>query len=400
MASVRKTPGGKFELCIRHKLLPKRVYLTFDDERQAAQYGDQCDMLLKAGVVPAGLVEDKAKPQARLSLILRAWINSGTPARSDVDVLGLLLGEVGSLRVDQLTYTWAQGWVKDLKLIANYSPGTIRKRIGALSRCLDDYLRKHPDVMVGNPLRLLPRGAATYNAQDAAQALALGKKPKTDEVRDRRLKPGELSRILKALAGEKRVDRERAMELKEAGALHMLFLLILYSGLRLREAYNLRVSQVHMKARTIHVKSSKQWYGRVKFRDMPMRKELHAALVHYLSLKEYADDDLMFPWWDGEAKTLASVTSKLSGQFGRLFAYAQCEGLTEHDLRHEATCQWYELKAADGQWMFRDKEVERIMGWAPGSTMAARYASFRAEDLAERLYKEEAAPMPAGCGPT
>lgn len=386
MASVRKTPGGKFELCIQHKLLPRRVYLTFTDEAQATQYGEQCDRLLRSGIVPAGLVEDKAQPQERLSIILRAWINSGTPAPTEVDVLVRLQGELGALRIDDLTYTWAQAWVSDLKLAANYSPGTIRKRVGALSRCLDDYLRKHPDVQVANPLRLLPRGAASYNAKDAAQLEKLDKKVRLDVVRERRLKPSEYQRIIAALAGEKRHDRERALELPDADALRMLFLLIYYTGIRLREAYTLRVSQLKMRERTLRVSSSKQWYGRVKLRDVPMRRELHAALTHYLGLKEHGDGELLFPWWDGEPTTLAAVTSRLSARFRTLFEYARCDGLTEHDLRHEATCAWYELKAPDGHWMFRDKEVEKIMGWAPGSKMPARYASFRAEDLAQRLW--------------
>jgi hypothetical protein len=44
------------------------------------------------------------------------------------------------------------------------------------------------------------------------------------------------------------------------------------------------------------------------------------------------------------------------------------------------------MRGPDGQWLFRDKEIERIMGWEPGSSMPARYASFRAEDLAQRLW--------------
>lgn len=386
MASVRETPGGKFELCIRHKLLPKRIYLTFASRESAQQYGDQCDKLLKAGVVPVGLVEDKAKPQEKLGIMLRAWVNSGTPAASDIPVLELLINEVGDVRIDQVTYAWAQDWIKNLKLVANYSPGTIRKRLGSLSRCLDDYLRSHPDLALGNPLRLLPRGAAAYNAQDAAQAVALDKKPKTDVERDRRLKPGEMPRIIAALAGEKRPDRERAMLLNHADAFRMLFFLILYAGIRLREAYTLRVSQVRMKERVLNIRSSKQWYGRVKFRDVPMRPELHAALTAYLGLKELSGDELLFPWWDGDDQTMPAVTSKLSGQFGRLFDFAACAGLTEHDLRHEATCAWYEMRDANGGWLFREKEIEKIMGWAPGSKMPARYASFRAEDMAQRMY--------------
>lgn len=59
----------------------------------------------------------------------------------------------------------------------------------------------------------------------------------------------------------------------------------------------------------------------------------------------------------------------------------------EHDLRHEATCQWFELKGKDGHWLFRPEEIHKIMGWSPRSTMAQRYASFRGEDLASRLWE-------------
>ncbi|HYE39687.1 MAG TPA: hypothetical protein VEB23_07135, partial [Ramlibacter sp.] len=123
-----------------------------------------------------------------------------------------------------------------------------------------------------------------------------------------------------------------------------------------------------------------------------MRPPLHAAFVHYLSLREYQPADPLFPWWDGtwEPKHLSYVTTKLSAQFGRIFEYAGCKDLTEHDLRHEATCQWYELRGADRQWLYREQEIPKIMGWAANSKMPARYASFRAEDLAGRMYESAA----------
>ncbi len=36
--------------------------------------------------------------------------------------------------------------------------------------------------------------------------------------------------------------------------------------------------------------------------------------------------------------------------------------------------------------MFRLEELNKIMGWKPGSVMAQRYASFRGVDLAQRLW--------------
>lgn len=82
------------------------------------------------------------------------------------------------------------------------------------------------------------------------------------------------------------------------------------------------------------------------------------------------------------------MTNRLSLRFSQVFAYAGCEGLTEHDLRHEATCRWYELRDESGGWMYRGEEIKKIMGWSANSNMPARHASFRAEDLAERLWQD------------
>ena len=398
MASVRPTKSGKFELCVRSKLLPEgRVYFTFDSQAEAATYGQQLDRLLAAGIVPADLVPAKpASPREQLRWVLRAWINSGQPARTDLPTLELLITEVGAARIDQLTYQWAENWVREQKLTHNRAPGTIRKRVGSLSRALDWWMRSHPKAMVGNPLRLLPRGASSYSAKDAADLAALStadpasapKAARQDVVRDRRLLPGELQRIRAALDGRHRADRERPLSLKDGPALRMLFELILATGLRLREAYTLRRGQIDLAARTIQVKSSKQWHGRVKWRPVPIRPALYPMLDTYLQALPAGAEALVFPWWDGDTDdaALARVTSRLSSQFGRLFDYAQCPGLTEHDIRHEATCQWFELRDLAGQWVFRTEEIDRIMGWVPGSKMSARYASFRAEDLAARLW--------------
>ena len=65
MAAPRKTPSGNYELTITNKLLPKRVFLTFDTEEKALAYGAEADRLLRAGVIPAGLLS-AAAPKACL----------------------------------------------------------------------------------------------------------------------------------------------------------------------------------------------------------------------------------------------------------------------------------------------------------------------------------------------
>ena len=207
-----------------------------------------------------------------------------------------------------------------------------------------------------------------------------------DVVRERRLLPGELDRIAAALRGEKRPDRERPLSNKDGSAFPTLFYLILYTGMRLREAYMLDSERVDLKRMTIKLRCSKQWYGREKWREVPVVPDLLPHLEARLA--EIGDSPRLFPFvGDDTSETgLARVSGRLSRRFASLFAYAKCDGITEHDLRHEATCRWYELRDATGNWMFRDSEIEKIMGWGPGSKMPGRYASFRAEDLAKRLY--------------
>lgn len=397
MASVRKTPGGRYELSVRSKLLPKPWYRTFDIEADAIAYGEQVDRLLSAGVVPADMVETpKPAVDERLRFVIVGWINSGQPARTDVPVLDLLAVELAMVPIKDLTYKWAESWVRSLKIERNFSPGTIRKRIASLSRALAWWMRTHPDSLASNPLLLLPKGISHYNDRDAEEIAALAKtaKPheaapvvKVDKIRERRLEPGEIGRILASLDGVRRRDRERPLQLIHGRELRVLFLLIHYTGLRLREAYTLTRGQIDLARRSINVRSSKQRRNKVAYRPVPIRPELGPILDEYLATVPAAASTVIFPWWDGERteESMEPVTKRLTQQFRRLFEYSQCPGLTEHDLRHEATCQWFEMRLDSGAWVFRETEIAKIMGWAPGSPMPARYASFRAEDLASRM---------------
>ena len=211
---------------------------------------------------------------------------------------------------------------------------------------------------------------------------------RVDQVRDRRLQAGEEASIRQALAGVKRADRERSLQADAEFTL--LFELLLHAGLRLREAYRLRVDQVDLQARVVRPQQSKLWHGKVAHRTVPLVPQLLDALSHHLATRgAVARPELLFPGlWDGDTSeaALKRASGRLSARFATLFAYAAATGLTEHDLRHEATCRWLELRDARGGWMFRAEEIGRIMGWAPGSRMIERYASFRPEDLAGRLY--------------
>lgn len=403
MARARMKPSGKWEIGLRHPSLPGgRRYFTFDTEADANGYAEQWRLMKLAGIEPPAELLKPAERGESLGYVLRLWANSGHAAPSQQLTLSTLISEVGAVKLREATYAWLSAYVQSLKVgQKNLSPNSIRHRVQALGRAIDEFLRHNPDVVLPNPVRLLPKGYSSYNDVDQRLVVAAGKKVKRDHARDRRLNPGEEEAIVRALSGWQRPDRERGLMLVGGNALLAMFLLIVNSGLRLREAYTLRRNQVDMEGKVLLVQNSKQWRGKVTFREVPMRQEVHRALGDYLATRHLLPGAYMFPFLDEDGGIpLAKCSGRLSARYRIAFEYAGCRDLREHDLRHEATCRWLELKDARGQWMFRLEEVNRIMGWAANSTMAQRYASFRGSDLAQRLWVSEApAKQAQGGGP-
>lgn len=394
MARARQKPSGKWEIGLRHPSLPGgRKYFTFDTEAEANAYAEQWRLMKLADIAPpAELLRATPKTAVTVAHVVRAWMNSGLAAPSQQSALGSVVMEVGSVRLADVSYKWLMEYVRSLKVKNNLTPTTIKHRVQALGRSIDEYLRHHPEVVMQNPTHLLPKGYANYSEVDAKLAIAAGGEAKENVARDRRLHPGEHEKIFAALSGYQREDRQRALQLKGGNALLTMYLLIVNTGLRLKEAYTLTRGQVDMSGKVIRVQNSKQRHGKVSFREVPMRPEVHVALDAYLSTRSLLPSEPLFPFIHEEpGLTIKQVSSRLSSRFGLAFEYVGIMGLNEHDLRHEATCRWLELKDATGNWLFRLEEVNRIMGWSSNSTMAQRYASFRGSDLAARLWATSAA---------
>lgn len=389
MARARQKPSGKWEIGLRHPSLPGgRKYFTFDTEAEANAYGEQWHLMKMANIgPPAELLKPAPTVSKTLGYVVRQWANSGLAAPSQQSPLGSLMSEVGDVKLTDANYAWLAGYVQRLKVKNNLAPNSIRHRIQALGRAIDEYLRHNPDVVMQNPVRLLPKGYSSYTDVDKRLAEANGGKHKVDISRDRRLHAGEEDKIVAVMLGRKPEGRRCALHLQGGNALMTMFILIVYSGLRLREAYTLKRGQVDLTNKVIQVQCSKQWRGKVKFRDVPIRPEVHKVLTDYLATRHLLPTANLFPFMEEEPDmTLKKVTQRLSERFKSAFDFAGCPGLNEHDLRHEATCRWLELRDANGQWVFRLEEINRIMGWSANSTMAQRYASFRGTDLAQRIW--------------
>jgi integrase len=378
MSSIQfRNPG--YQLRVKHKLLPKPFFYTFDTEVEARNYGDQMESLLASGIVPKELLsQPKNNVDPLIFEVIRGYTKDGAVTDSDDELFDVIVNDKPAigLRVSGITFLWVERYVKWLKSPEKHlAPGTIRKRVGALGRALDWHIRQTTPLDIqpaANPLRLLPRGYSAYSKADARVS-----EPRRDVTRNRRLSPEEDARIRAALAGVKREDRERPFT--NDVAFGLLYSVIVDTGLRLLEAYRLRADMIDHKLHIVKVEGSKGHRGAIKSRVLPIKHILREPLKNWCD----QHDGLLFPYWDGSKEQQRKATQKLSHRFASLFEYAGVHDFSEHDLRHEAACRWFELRNDRG-WVFSEIEICRIMGWSD-TKMALRYASLRGEDLSSRL---------------
>ena len=394
MAQNIQERDGRFQLRIKHKLLDRPYFSTFDTEVEAEEYRDTLKSYLKRGIVPRGIQPDAPATQDPLVVeVVRSYEKLGPVTPFDAEMLSATMGDFLGVRVSSITAEWVDAFVKNLKMVANNSPGTIRKKVGVYGRIFDWHIRRttaRGAQQPANPFRHLPNGYSTYTREEAThldaeakKAAAAGKpvkvkKAKRDQSRVRRLGPDEEVRVRTALRGERLPG---AVWIRPPNPdLSMLFDLIVDSGLRLREAYTLRVDYLQLDRGFTRVDGTKGRGGEVKPRIVPLKP----ALVDKLRAYAKGKAGILFPYWDGTEEGKKKATRALVQAFRRLFAHAKVHDFKEHDLRHEACCRWFELRGKDGHWLYSDVEICKIMGWTDYS-MVLRYASIRGEDLAARM---------------
>ena len=380
MATKRRRGRAWHYVVKRVGLLGRPVYLSFDSEEEGDRYVEQLELLLDSGVVPEALLR---RESALVSVgdAIRGYRRVVAVPASDVGVLGVIEVRQGAVVLSDVGFPWVESWLAELKQVRQLAPSTIRHHVGALARCFDWVVRRHPEALSVHPLRSLPRRYAVYSEVDA-RAVGGGR---VDVSRDRRLLEGEETRVRSVLAGEKPVGRQRPLALLEQAALVLLFelalleqaaLVLLFelaleTAMRLRELFTLECGQVDSARRTVFLEKTKNGDKR----QVP----LSSVAVDRLLAYGVGGTGLLFPWWDGRFERLNAVTSQLSRQFRRVFDAAGCVGLRFHDLRHEATCRFFERTDLS------DLQVSKITGHRD-LRMLGRYANLRGSDLAARLW--------------
>ncbi|MBK5571298.1 site-specific integrase [Ensifer sp. SSB1] len=381
MAGKKQFPNGTWQYTFKRAgVLDKPLYLTFATEEEGDQYAERLEALLDRGIVPT-----EFKPESRivrLEQLAREFMREAHPSPKDVGALNAALKRWGDTPLPKINAAWVDGIIAEMKRFEKLAPASIRARIGALARCSDWGMRKGHLTLPDHPFRTLPDGYAQYSKADTQAA---GVK-RQDIERDRRLEPGaagkpsEYDRILAVINGGVLARKQRPLTLEYPRAHRALFVLAVESAMRMSEMYTLSVDQIDLKKRTVFLEKTKNGDKR----QVPLSSVALALLTEHLEERDIPashPQDLLFPWWNGEAspKARAKVSDYLSKRFNDIFGQAGCEGLGFHDLRHEAVSRLFEKTNLS------ESQIMKISGHK-SHRMMMRYANLRGSDLAAALW--------------
>lgn len=375
MAWVKQFPNGTWQYTFtRAGLLERPIYKTFPTREEGDAFAKRVEALLDKGIIPGELQHD-----ARIITIadlVREYSREAHPSRKDQSCLGVISSRWGAVALSSITASWVDEWISAMKRIEVLAPASIRARVGALARCTDWGMRKGYLKLPDHPLRSLPKGYAQYTELDAKLSGSL----RQDVERDRRLEEGEHERIVAVIEQGRIPQKQRDYIIADVPATLTMYLLALETAMRMREIYTLDASQVSLAKRTVFLEATKNGDKR----QVPLSSVAVPLLKGYLQEQAKAIESRngrLFPWWSGElsAKALVKASDDISKMYKRIFKQAQCEDLTFHDLRHEATSRLFEKTK------MTETKIMKITGHRSHKVMM-RYANLRGSTLADEMW--------------
>ena len=229
------------------------------------------------------------------------------------------------------------------------SPSTVRRAVNTLSNVFEMAKREWGYHNITNPFsRLQIRGSHPR--------------------RNRRLRPGELDKLLKA------VDKCRGQSHRQF--IKLAIELAVHTGMRLQEIFNLTWEDIGVKEiykRRIVIRKSKTDYmtgqqGRTIVMSIPARDTLMSIGLETTEQQgPFSITSKLFPMTKESFKQSWQVVKRISG----------IKDLTFHDLRHEAASRFDELGLSRA-------EHNLMMGW-DGSGSASIYIHAELDRIQEKL---------------
>lgn len=325
MATITKRGEGQWQAKIRKRGY-KTQSKTFQTKARAEKWARMVESEMDRGV----FLSTTEAETTLLSELFSQYAEEVAPTKkSEVDIkcrLRLLDKHLGHLVLAAIT----PGVVKEYRdyRLEKVKGETIRKEVLLLGRVLK-IAQKEWDIY-------LPRG-------NPVESISL---PSKSKARDRRLEHGEEERLIK-------VANEYGNSIAE------IIILAIETGMRRGELVKMEWNNIDLKSRTALLLDTKN----TEDRKVPLSSRAMGILT---SLPRHIS-----------GKVFPRRADSITKAFDRICKRAEIEGLTFHDLRHEATSRFFELGLGI-------MEVSAITGHKD-LRMLKRYTHLKAEDLAKKL---------------
>ena len=328
MATIYKR-GKRWHALIRRKGLPTSDK-SFPTRKVALIWARDIESKLDRGLITDITKSSRVTMTELFSLYKQKVSKHKRNAACESYMLTMLAGSLGDLKLTQLTRETVSDF-RDARLAEGKSPSTVRNNLQLLSAVITTSMRDWGYELPYNPVHRIT-------------------KPRVDNARNRRLKQGEVERLLEA------ADKG------QNPAVRPLILLALETAMRLGELLSLEWENINIEQRTAFLPTTKN--GR------PRAVPLSAVAVSALqSVERNPGDARVFNSWCG--------VGSFHHIWSRLLNRANIKGLRFHDLRHEAASRFAEI----GMDIMR---ISAITGHT-SLQMLKRYTHFRSIDLAREL---------------
>ena len=341
MATVTKTPSKTWKAVIRKRGWPTTIK-TFRTKRDASDWARRTEDDMVRGVFIDRSDSDRLLVKRALDRYLRevSPTKRATTAEAERKRSKPLIATLGDYSLSAVTPDLVAEY-RDSRLAQNRSASTVRLELALLSHLFTIAIKEWRVGLAYNPVSNV-------------------RKPTPAKGRDRRLLPGEQSKLFEAC------DRH------SNPMLGWIARVALFTGMRAGEIKSLHRDQVDLTKRIAHLTETKNGSAR----SVPLTREAVAvfrqALEHPV---RPLDTDLIF--WGEPGRDGTRRPYEFRPAWHRTLKEAGIIGLRFHDLRHEAVSRLVEAGLGD-------QEVAAISGHK-SMQMLRRYTHLRAEDLVARL---------------
>ena len=341
MATINQTKTGNWKAVIRKTGWPTKSK-TFRVKRDATDWARRTEDQMVRGV----FIDRASSHRQKLSAVLDRYLSEVTPTKKPSTAVRekrrakILKKYLGDYSVTALTPELI-GQYRDKRIREGKSASSVRLELALLSHLFTIAIREWRLGLVGNPVSMV-------------------RKPAPPPGRNRRLKPKEEKRLLKAC------------DAQSNPMLGWIVRLAIYTGMRQGEIESLTRDQVSLKSRIIKLTETKNGAARTVPLTKDAAKVLREALDHPVRPIETSLIFFGEPGKDGERRPYTFKPA-----WFKALRSAKIKGLRFHDLRHEAVSRLVEAG-------LNDQEVAAISGHK-SMQMLKRYTHLRAEDLVCKL---------------